>query len=401
MTNTFHPAKHCTWITRLAQWGNALDLFVHNRLQMSPRDLATLTTLPRQAGVILILNHADETDIRVCMEIARRAHRRFTYMINAEAFEECRGIAGWWLQRLGAFSVARGAADEASQRYAVELMKQAGQTLVMFPEGEIYYLNDFVQPFKTGAVRFGLQALTEPRATRPDWPVYLLPMAIKYQYRTTIEWLLHQRIRQLEHHLALRSRVTTLQQQLARIMAELLKRQQPPKSLRAHEQQLIDLSDRVREVRTTIVASLTSKYPQVSLDPGARLRDRAQRLIGFLQEQLRRKQFFSPATREQIQHDVQDLQRTIQMAGWHPPYTAHDPSEERLAETVMKLEREAFGTPRPRPLANRDVLVRIGTPLDLRSALTAYQEDASGTCRRIAEALRDEIQTLIESVGSR
>ena len=395
MAETFHPAKHCTWIIRLAQWGNALDLFVHNHLQLSPRDLATLTAIPPEAGVILALNHPDETDIRICMEVARRARRRFTYMINAEAFEEYRGIAGWWLQRLGAFSVARGAADAASQRYAVELVKQGGQALVMFPEGEIYYLNDLVQPFKTGAVRFGLQAITEAQAARPDWTVYLVPTAIKYRYRTTIEWLLHQRIRQLENHLAIRSRFATFQQQLAHIMAELLKRRQPLEHILARSQQLVHLSDRVHEVRTSIVASIASKYPQVPLDPAATLRDQAQRLIGFLQEQLRRKQLFSPATRTQIQHDVQDLKRTIQMVGWHPPYIALDPSEERLAETVMKLEREAFGTPRPRPLGNREVLVRIGTPVNLRPALAAYREDASGACHRIAEALRDEIQALI------
>jgi len=398
MAETFHPAKHREWIIRIAQWGNALGLFLHNRLRLSPRDIATLTTIPPEAGLILALNHADEMDIPICMEVARRARRRFTYMINAEAFEEYRGIAGWWLQRLGAFSVARGATDEAAQRYAVELVKQGGQVLVIFPEGEIYYLNDLVQPFKTGAVRFGLQALTEARAMRPDWTVYLLPMAIKYRYRTTIEWLLHRRIRRLENHLAIRSRYVTLQQQLAHIMAELLKHQQPLENIRARSQQLARLSDRVREVRTAIVASIAAKYPQVPLDPAARLQDRAQRLIGFLQEQLRRKQLFSPATRAQIQHDVQDLKRTIQMVGWYPPYTALHPSEERLAETVMKLEREAFSTPRPRPLGNREVLVRIGTPVNLGPALTTYREDASGTCHRIAEALRDEIQTLIEPV---
>ena len=396
MTETFHPAKHRTWIIRLAQWGNALDLFVHNRLQLSSRDLATLAAIPPEAGLILALNHPDEMDIRICMEAARRARRRFTYMINAEAFEEYRGLAGWWLQRLGAFSVARGAMDERSQRYAIELVKQGGQALVMFPEGEIYYLNDLVQPFKTGAVRFGLQAITEARAARPDWTVYLLPMAIKYRYRTTIEWLLHRRIRRLENSLAIRSRFTTLQEHLAHIMAELLKRWQPLERIRAQSQHLVQVSDRVRNVRAAIVASIASKYPQVPLDPAARLRDQAQRLIGFLQEQLRRKQLFSSATRAQIQRDVQDLKRTIQMVGWHPPYTARDPSEERLAETVMKLEREAFGTPRPRPLDDREVLVRIGTPVNLRPALTAYREDASGTCHRIAEALRDEIQALIE-----
>jgi len=396
MAETFYPAKHCTWIIRLAQWGNALDLGVHNHLRLNPPDLATLTGIPRGAGLILALNHADEMDIRVCMEVARRARRRFTYMINAEAFEEYRGIAGWWLQRLGAFSVARGAADEAAKHYAIELVRRDGRALVIFPEGEVHYLNDLVQPFKTGAVHIGLQAIAEAQAACPGWTVYLLPMAIKYRYRTTIEWLLHRRIQKLEQHLAIRSRVTTLQRQLAHIMAELLKQRQPLETARPDLTEDARLSARVHEVRKAIVIAIAANYPEVPLDPAARLQDQARRLIAFLGEQMRRKQLWSPETRAQVQRDIQELTRTIQMVGWQPPYTAVDPSEERLAETVIKLEREAFGTQRPRPLGNREVLVRIGTPVDLRPELPAYREDASGTCRRIAEALRDKIQALIE-----
>ena len=103
MATTFHPAKHNAWIIRIAQWGNAVELAWHTRLSFDPRDLDVLRALPAGAGLILAANHADEMDIRVCMELARRSRRRFTYMINAEAFEAWRGLAGWWLQRLAGY----------------------------------------------------------------------------------------------------------------------------------------------------------------------------------------------------------------------------------------------------------------------------------------------------------
>jgi hypothetical protein len=46
--------------------------------------------------------------------------------------------------------------------------------LVIFPEAEIYYLNDLVQPFPSGAVAFGMQGVVEARRTTgrtgpPTW----------------------------------------------------------------------------------------------------------------------------------------------------------------------------------------------------------------------------------------
>jgi len=45
-------------------------------------------------------------------------------MMNREAFDEGNRAAGWWLQRLGAFSVERGGqSNEESKRYAIEAVK--------------------------------------------------------------------------------------------------------------------------------------------------------------------------------------------------------------------------------------------------------------------------------------
>ena len=153
---------------------------------IEPRDLEVLRGLPAGAGVILVSNHADETDMRACLELSRRCGRRFLYMMNREAFDEGFGNAGWWLQRLGAFSVERGGQNEEAKRYAIDAVKRGQEVLVVFPEGEIYYLNDLVQPFKSGVVDIGMQAVVEARRTRPDWTAYLVPMAIKYRYRQPI-----------------------------------------------------------------------------------------------------------------------------------------------------------------------------------------------------------------------
>lgn len=79
------------------------------------------------------------------------------------------------------------------------------------------------------------------------------------------------------------------------------------------------------------------------------------------------------------------------MGGWQPRYTDEDPSQERLAEMVIKLEREVYRTKRPRQLARRDLLLRIGEPIDVSRYIPVYLRDAQAVRHGIAERLRDEI----------
>jgi len=191
----FRAAKPWGWVICVVQTYLQLNLCWRNRLHLEQRDLEVLQNLPPGSGVILAPNHADETDFKVCLVLSRRCGRRFLFMANREAFDEGFGTAGWWLQRLGAFSVERGGKSEGAKRYAINLVKRGQEVLVIFPEGEIFYLNDLVQPFKSGAVEIGMHAVVESQRTETDWTVYLIPLAIKYRYRKPIRHILERRIR--------------------------------------------------------------------------------------------------------------------------------------------------------------------------------------------------------------
>src|SRR4051812_17414783 len=243
---TFRPAKPWGWVIRAVQTFLRFDLAWRNRLHLGPRDLEILRSLPQEAGIILAANHADETDFKACLELSRRSGRRFLFMMNREAFDEGYGVAGWWLQRLGAFSVERGGRhNEEAKRYAIEVVARGQEVLVIFPEGEIYYLNDLVQPFKTGAVDIAMQAVVEARRTRPDWTVYLVPLALKYCYREPIAPILERRTRSMERRLNRAGTGLSLQRRLAQIMADLLHRHELVHHLEPVADRLTELSERV------------------------------------------------------------------------------------------------------------------------------------------------------------
>lgn len=394
----FHCAKHSNLLIYIAQILNKLDLSLHNRPHLYAKDLNIINAIPKNSGLIFAVNHSDEMDIRMCMEFARRSKRRFTYMVNSEAFEEFFGIAGWFLQRLGCFSVERGGKDTEAIQYAKDVVKKEDESLVIFPEGEIYYVNDLVQPFKTGVVHIGLQALSEIRQAYPDRDVYLLPVAIKYRYRKTIESALSKRIDRIEKKLLMNSRYLSFQQRLISIIENLSKSKIKIDIVQDNSEELEKLNNQIEEIRSAILAKVESKYDQTPNDHKIKLMSRAQKIIFFLREQLKKKKLFTPETRKQIKEDIKSIKDTIQMAAWQPSYIEIDPSEERLAETVMKLEREVFQKKRPQPLGKRDVFMSIGTPINLTEYIDLYKNEPSLISHQLAKELQGNIQQHIEKL---
>jgi hypothetical protein len=398
---TFRPAKPWGWLIRAVQTFLRFDLSWRDRLHLDPGDLNVLRGLPPWAGLILTPNHADVTDFKVCLDLSRRCGRRFLFMMNREAFDEGYGVAGRWLQRLGAFSVERGGpSNEEAKRHAIEAVKQGREVLVVFPEGEIYYLNDLVQPFKTGAVDIGMQAVVEARRTRPDWTAYVVPLALKYRYRKLIGPILERRIRRMERHLSLLKGGLTLRQRLARILADVLHRRELTHHLRPDPDRLAELDGRVREVREAILSQIEGKYAGTPVKPQAEAMNRAWRLSSYLRGLLTQVGRFGATMRARIHNDLAGLKGVAHMGSWQPRYVDVDPSQERLAEMVLKLEREVYRTGRPRQLARREVFLRVGEPIDLGRSVPDYLRDAHAVRHRIAEQLRDAIQALINAMAS-
>lgn len=201
----FIPEEPCELFIKTAQEVVRAELEISNHVKLAAADLAVINTLPTGAGIILAPNHADETDPRLCLELSRRTGRLFISMCNREAFDELFGLAGFVLQRLGHFSVERGAHDTPAKEHAVEVVAEGQHVMVIFPEGEIFYLNEKVQPFHSGAVEIGMQALLRRRQSDPSFTAYIVPMAIKYHYpdRLETENILDRRLTRMENRLLL------------------------------------------------------------------------------------------------------------------------------------------------------------------------------------------------------
>jgi 1-acyl-sn-glycerol-3-phosphate acyltransferase len=90
--------------------------------------------------------------------------------------DEVVGLQGWFIRRLGGFAVDTKRPAIASLRHGVDLL-EAGEPVVIFPEGDIYR-DKQPQQIKPGLARLALQA----KSLRSELDIQIVPIAIDYSH---------------------------------------------------------------------------------------------------------------------------------------------------------------------------------------------------------------------------
>jgi len=389
LKNQFLPATPSEFVIKTAQTLIRAQLAMSNKLFIADEDLNRLKALPKDAGLVLVSNHADEMDPRVCLELARRSGKRFMIMCNREAFNENFGLAGKALQSLGYFSVNRGAHDITAKDYAIDLVKAGKDVLVMFPEGEIFYLNEVIQRFHAGAISIAMDAVLDQRKSKPDWSAYLIPMAIKYHYPESIEDILSRRMTRMETRLALPKMTASLIDRLKRIQQTLLHREQKSYGINLDHAVEPDLGQEIVQTQEALLQLIEEKH-QKKLLSEKNLIDQSWQLGAELREM----------NFPQKSKELEDLKIIEHMVSWRPGYYGTGNSQDRIAEALLKQERDLYKIKRPQQLANRNVYVKIAEPTNLGTFADHYQSDAHGMLSKVTSNLHDQIQSMIDDMVS-
>ena len=145
-----------------------------------------------------------------------------------------------------------------------------------------------------------------------------------------------------------------------------------------------------------MLTQLEKKYKEIWNRPSQQLMERAYHLTAALRERLQNEAGMESAEKKELRHDLAVLKRTVWFASWAPQYHENRPSAERLAESVIKLEREILGKARPKPLGQRSVKIQTGEMIDLVRYWAEYGQDAKEACRKITSRLQQNIQSMLE-----
>ena len=128
-------------------------------------------SIPINSSIILAPTHRSRWDgLILTMAMGRRVTKKDCRFMVTKS--EMRGIQGWFLKRLGCFSINQLSPSLSALRYAIDLIEK-GEQLVVFPEGKI---NKFG---KRLVLKEGLCRLAR-LATKKTKSIIIIPIGIAY-----------------------------------------------------------------------------------------------------------------------------------------------------------------------------------------------------------------------------
>ena len=128
-------------------------------------------SIPIHSSVILAPTHRSRWDgLVLTMAMGRRVTKKdCRFMVTRS---EMRGIQGWFLKRLGCFSINQLSPSLSALRYAIDLIEN-GEQLVVFPEGKINRYG------KKLVLKEGLYRLAR-LANKKTTSITIIPIGIAY-----------------------------------------------------------------------------------------------------------------------------------------------------------------------------------------------------------------------------
>ena len=128
-------------------------------------------SIPINSSIILAPTHRSRWDgLILTMAMGRRVTKKDCRFMVTKS--EMRGIQGWFLKRLGCFSINQLSPSLSALRYAIDLIEK-GEQLVVFPEGKI---NKFGRKL---VLKEGLYRLAR-LATKRAETITIIPIGIAY-----------------------------------------------------------------------------------------------------------------------------------------------------------------------------------------------------------------------------
>ncbi len=365
-------------------------------VDVDEQDWARLASL-RDHRFILTPNHPSSNDPLIALWIGRRLGRSFNYLACRELFA---GAYGLLLQRLGCYSILRGALDREAVRTTVSLLAEQDRQLVIFPEGEIYGHNDMLLPFQSGVVQMGFMALErlQKAGREPGLPV--VPAAVKYLHVVEARPAIREGLERLELALGVhRDPERDDYLRLRRVGERVLARVEQEYRLQGGDR---PPAERVEEVKAAILKRVADSLGVPP--PGGRFAEGLHALLGEVHEfaeefadagtdydqRLHRKRHVAAVPL------YQDLWRLQNMLAVTDGYVAAHMTTERFVEVMNRLEVEVFGGQRTR-IPSRARL-RIAEPVELGEHLDAYREKKRVAVTETTAALERRMRELLEEL---
>lgn len=341
--------------------------------------------IEQQHGVLITPNHPGHGDCYLLWEALTRLRRRCYVMTAWQVFEMAKPFERLVYRQHGCFSVNREGTDLNAFRQAVQVLGETSHPLVIFPEGDVYHLNERVTPFRDGVGAIALAAVK-----RGERPVTCIPCALKYEYIEDPTRELQRVMDQLEQRLYWRPRSNLPLHQRIYGFAEGILELKELEYLGRNQPGA--LAERITALADELLCRMESRY-QVKAGDGTipeRVKELRRTVI-----QLRSELPPDDARDREAAKDLDDLFFVVQLFSYPGDYVSERPTIERMAETVDKFEEDFLGAVSCSVRGKRRAQVSFGEPI------TVYQAGKRDSARTLTQTLERRVQAMLDESYAR
>ena len=366
-------------------------------LNVDPQSIKNLKVI-EQDRLLLLPNHPSYFDDWIAIFLlSARTGMMFHFLAAQERF---RGLEGPFIQRLGTYSVRRGLGDRASVAETIRLWGQPGHRLVIFPEGGCSFQNDTVMPFRAGGIQLALQGLNRMAKSNDALPsLYAAPVSIKYRYTQNMVPVIDKTLTGLEDALKLspsRTKRLTFYQRLRAIAEVVITQFETDHGLPTATTSTASWNERINRIKAHLLETCEQTLEIV---PPAHqpLRERVYKIQYVLEskaETLAGEDFWGY---EKMHRAASSL---LNFDAIYDGYVAAAPTPERFLDTLIRIERQVFRIDYPTPKAHREVLIKVGDPINLKDHYEDYRRDRSGTITWLTQTLQDTVQNNLNHLNN-
>ncbi len=358
----------------------------HRLLEIEVRGAdAVRRLLADGCGVLITPNHCSHADCFSLYEAADRLGCPIYAMVAWQVFQRSGRLRQLALQHHGCFSIDREGTDLAALRKAREVLQSEPYPLVIFPEGDVYHLNDRITPFREGPAAIALMA-----ARKAARPIACVPCAMKYRYVLDVMPELLDLMDRLERTLHWRPRPDlSLSQRIYHIAEGMLALKEVEIVGRTNAG---PLPDRIAELMEFLLSRIESRYGLSAT--GSTVPERVKAARQYLIKRLQEIPAEDPS-RNELHDDLDDLFLVVQAFSYPGDYVREQPSVERMAETLDKFEEDLLGVKTATVRAARKSTVVFGEPIVLDSQGAQPMKPAT-----VTRMLEERVQNLLDQIAA-
>ena len=346
-------------------------------------------------------NHSHRHDPEVMFMLSCLAGEEFNFIAAREVFDWNNGMNGWFLQHMGVYSVVRGAADRESFKMTKRLLVEGKKKLVLFPEGEISRQNDVLLPLESGAAQLSFMALDELHKANADEPLYVIPVAIKYTYKSDLTAVIAELIDHVETKLGLQNKSEPSLYKRVRMASEaVLKTLEEEYDLKPGPE--VDLNSRILNLKGHILKTMADVL-HVTLPANGSHLDCVRVLRNTLDDFIYAEEENLPPYQKKIKEEksekikafYRDLDRVVRFIAIYDGYLSPPITQERMVSVLELIETEIFGEARIK--GPRLILVTIGDAINLLDYYAEYKKNKKGVIEKIRAQMSEQLFAMLKA----